>query len=107
MGNFKTVNATVDEVFDLSRAGTPSSQDESAREDAAPSVQPNFTSLLPQLTLEEKVGLLSGTDFVHSSGVSRLNIPPLKVYESSAMARPVRSIVQLTWLPRSSSSSTR
>ncbi|KAF4282489.1 hypothetical protein KXX16_000019 [Aspergillus fumigatus] len=82
MGNLKTVNATVDEVFDLSRAGTPSSQDESAREDAAPSVQPNFTSLLPQLTLEEKVGLLSGTDFVHSSGVSRLNIPPLKLVDS-------------------------
>lgn len=96
MGDLKTVNAAVDEVSDSSRAGTPSSQDESTRDDAARSVQPNFTSLLPQLTLEEKVDLLSGTDFVHSSGVSRLNIPPLKVYATSAMAWPACSIVRLT-----------
>jgi hypothetical protein len=41
-----------------------------------------YTDLLSQLTLEEKVALLSGSDFVHSNGVSRLNIPHLKVCQS-------------------------
>ncbi|KAL4811965.1 putative glycosyl hydrolase [Aspergillus spinulosporus] len=40
--------------------------------------QPHFQSLLSQLTLEEKATLLSGSDFVHSNGVPRLNIPRLK-----------------------------
>lgn len=39
----------------------------------------NFESLLSQLTLEEKVSLLSGKDFRNIGGVSRLGIPPLKV----------------------------
>ncbi|KAL6233336.1 hypothetical protein BDW75DRAFT_252095 [Aspergillus navahoensis] len=38
-----------------------------------PSRQP-YPSLLSQLTLEEKAALLSGSDFVHSTGISRLNI---------------------------------
>lgn len=35
--------------------------------------------LLKQLTIEEKVALLSGVDFVHMSAVPRLDIPGLKV----------------------------
>ena len=38
-----------------------------------------FESLLPQLTLEEKVSLLSGDGFHSTPGVSRLNIPPVHV----------------------------
>ncbi|KAL4748228.1 hypothetical protein BDW72DRAFT_205812 [Aspergillus terricola var. indicus] len=41
-----------------------------------------YPSLLSQLTLEEKAALLSGSDFVHSSGVPRLNIPRLKIVDS-------------------------
>jgi beta-glucosidase len=42
--------------------------------------QPTYRSLLQELTLEEKVTLLSGTDFVSSSPVPRLSIPSLKVF---------------------------
>lgn len=38
-----------------------------------------FEALLQKLTLEEKVSLLSGLDFVTTPGVPRLGIPPLKV----------------------------
>jgi hypothetical protein len=39
----------------------------------------DFCSLLTQLSLEEKVTLLSGRDFVTAAGVARIGIPPLKV----------------------------
>lgn len=39
----------------------------------------DFTALLPELTLEEKIALLSGCDFSTAAGVARLNIPPTKV----------------------------
>ena len=42
--------------------------------------QSTFIALLHKLTLEEKVTLLSGIDFVSSSPVPRLNIPSLKVF---------------------------
>jgi beta-glucosidase len=38
-----------------------------------------FESLLSQLTLEEKVSLLSGHQFNATPGVPRLGIPPIKV----------------------------
>lgn len=40
---------------------------------------PSKTSLLDQLTLQEKVSLLSGSDFASATGVERLKIPVLKV----------------------------
>lgn len=39
--------------------------------------------LLKQMTIEEKVGILSGADFVLMAGVPRLNIPALKVCQSA------------------------
>ncbi|OHW97258.1 thermostable beta-glucosidase b [Colletotrichum incanum] len=48
----------------------------------------DFKSLLPELTLEEKVALLSGRDFSTAAGVPRLNIPPIKVADSIAGVRP-------------------
>lgn len=39
----------------------------------------DFTALLSELTLEEKVALLSGRDFSTAAGVARLNIPPIRV----------------------------
>jgi hypothetical protein len=40
----------------------------------------DFRSLLSELTLEEKVALLSGKSFTTAAGVSRLGIPPIKVW---------------------------
>jgi hypothetical protein len=45
----------------------------------------SFTSLIDQLTLEEKVSLLAGRDFASTTGVERLNIPSLKVTATSVM----------------------
>lgn len=39
----------------------------------------DFTSLLPNLTLEEKVTLLSGQDFSLIAGLPQHGIPPIKV----------------------------
>jgi beta-glucosidase len=39
----------------------------------------SFTALLPELTLQEKVSLLSGNTFNTTPGVSRLGIPQIKV----------------------------
>lgn len=39
----------------------------------------DFKSLLTELTLEEKVTLLSGRDFSTAAGVARVGIPPIKV----------------------------
>lgn len=39
----------------------------------------DFTTLLSELTLEEKITLLSGRDFSTAAGVARLNIPPIRV----------------------------
>ncbi|KAH8901362.1 thermostable beta-glucosidase B [Thozetella sp. PMI_491] len=47
-----------------------------------------FLKLLPQLTLEEKVNLLSGSSFRGTGGVPRLGIPPLKTVDSVNGIRP-------------------
>jgi hypothetical protein len=39
----------------------------------------HFRGLISQLTIEEKVSLLSGTSFTKTAGVPRLSIPQLKV----------------------------
>jgi beta-glucosidase len=50
-----------------------------------PSIKPlresnfDFASVLPALTLEEKISLLSGCNFNTAAGVARLEIPALKV----------------------------
>ncbi|KAK6844157.1 hypothetical protein PG995_014267 [Apiospora arundinis] len=48
----------------------------------------HFASLLPELTLEEKVALLSGRDFSTAAGVDRLGIPPIRVADSVCGIRP-------------------
>ena len=47
----------------------------------------NVSSLLSQLTLEEKVKLLAGKDFWHTHAIERLNIPSLKYSDGSNGAR--------------------
>ncbi|OLN96828.1 putative beta-glucosidase I 2 [Colletotrichum chlorophyti] len=56
----------------------------------------DFTSLLPELTLEEKIALLSGRDFSTAAGVARLEIPPIKVADSIAGVRPSGLTVDMT-----------
>ncbi|EUC40256.1 glycoside hydrolase family 3 protein [Bipolaris oryzae ATCC 44560] len=48
----------------------------------------HFASLLSELTLEEKVTLISGRDFSAVAGVARLGIPPLRVAESTCGTGP-------------------
>ncbi|KAL3455811.1 putative glycosyl hydrolase [Aspergillus heterothallicus] len=55
---------------------------QSVEPDTAIYSQKPYAELLAELTLEEKVDLLSGSDFVHSNGVPRLNIPRLKIVDS-------------------------
>ena len=43
--------------------------------------------LVGQLTLEEKVALVAGSDTWHTPGVERLGIPPLKVSDGPVGAR--------------------
>ncbi|CAI4213178.1 unnamed protein product [Parascedosporium putredinis] len=48
----------------------------------------DYTTLLPELKLEEKISLLSGSDFSHAAGIPRLNIPATKVADSINGVRP-------------------
>ncbi|KAJ4304478.1 hypothetical protein N0V90_000004 [Kalmusia sp. IMI 367209] len=48
----------------------------------------SYTSLLPSLTLEEKISLLSGCDFSTTPGVPRLSIPHIRVADSINGIRP-------------------
>lgn len=50
-------------------------------------VSERVEQLLVELTLEEKVGLLSGTDMWHARGVPRLGVPLLKVSDGPIGAR--------------------
>lgn len=45
-------------------------------------ISEEIRSLLKQMTVEEKVAIISGADFVSVAGVPRLNIPALKVSQS-------------------------
>ncbi|KAL3470883.1 putative glycosyl hydrolase [Aspergillus californicus] len=47
-----------------------------------------FKDILGQLSLEEKVTLLSGRDFVSTPGITEKNIPPLKTVDSINGIRP-------------------
>ncbi|KAK5659577.1 hypothetical protein OQA88_779 [Cercophora sp. LCS_1] len=50
--------------------------------------EPTFESLISQLTLEEKVSLLSGSQFNATPGVPHLGIPRIKVADSINGIRP-------------------
>lgn len=43
----------------------------------------SLAPILKQLTIEEKVQLLSGANFVGTTGIDRLGIPPLKVGQNT------------------------
>lgn len=77
------LNVSINEV-PVSRkdesSGSESFEDLGEAQDRVhPEEQSTFKALLQELTLEEKVTLLSGIDFVSSSPVPRLNIPSIKV----------------------------
>ncbi|KAG7107818.1 Beta-glucosidase B like protein [Verticillium longisporum] len=55
-----------------------------------------FEELLKELTLEEKVTLLSGRDFSTAAGVERLGIPPIRVADSVSGIRPAGIEADLT-----------
>lgn len=76
-------NISINEIDDSTKDDIPGSESleglGEAQDRAHHEEQPTNKSLLNELTLEEKVTLLSGTDFVSSSSIPRLNIPSLKV----------------------------
>ncbi|KAG4434621.1 hypothetical protein IFR05_009885 [Cadophora sp. M221] len=43
---------------------------------------PSFDRSVDDLTLEEKLDILSGVNFTHTNGVPRLGVPPLKVVDT-------------------------
>ncbi|PVH82243.1 glycoside hydrolase family 3 protein [Cadophora sp. DSE1049] len=43
---------------------------------------PSFERSVDELTLEEKLDILSGVNFTHTNGVPRLGVPPLKVVDT-------------------------
>ena len=45
----------------------------------SPDLQRRATELVAQMTLEEKAGLTSGSDFWHTKGVERLDLEPVMV----------------------------
>src|SRR6266568_3252291 len=47
----------------------------------------NTKQLLRQMTLQEKISLLSGSDFWHTTPIERLGIPALKVTDGPNGAR--------------------
>jgi beta-glucosidase len=59
----------------------------------------SIDDLLAAMTLEEKVGMLGGSDDWHAAGVERLGVPTLKLTDGSAGVRGAR----FTGQPRSAS----
>lgn len=55
------------------------------------SVDTSYTALLPLLTLEEKVSLLSGASLTSTTGIARLGIPSLNVSDSINGVRGAKS----------------
>jgi beta-glucosidase len=72
-----------------------------------PRIEARVDGLLGQMTLEEKVGLLSGTDYMHTAGVPRLGIPALKFSDGplgvrcwgQSTAYPAGALLAATWDP--------
>lgn len=60
---------------------------------------PKIDDLIAEMTLEEKVGMLGGSDDWHAEGVERLGIPTLKMTDGSAGVRGAK----FTGQPRSAS----
>ena len=60
------------------------------------STEASYTALLPSLTLEEKVSLLSGASLTSTTGVERLGIPSLNVSDSINGVRGAKSHLEDT-----------
>ncbi len=72
-----------------------------------PKVEARVNGLLGQLTTEEKIDLISGTDVMHTAGVPRLGIPALKFSDGpvgvrcwgKSTAYPAGALLAATWDP--------
>lgn len=74
-----TVNIPVALATDLSKHATTPTTHKAVVLGQATTETSSSERIITQLTTEEKVELLSGTNFVNTAGVARLGIPPLKV----------------------------
>jgi beta-glucosidase len=69
---------------------------EPSASDKANHVDGTYTALLPSLTLEEKVSLLSGASLTSTTGIERLGIPSLNVSDSINGVRGAKSHLEDT-----------
>jgi beta-glucosidase len=89
------------------RAGDPDAFSPPLSTDPDPKIEARVADLLGKLTLDEKIGLLSGTDWMHTAGVPRLGIPALKFSDATAGVRcwgpstayPAPVLLAATWDP--------
>ena len=72
-----------------------------------PKIEARVDGLLKQLTVEEKIDLISGTDIMHTAGIPRLGIPALKFSDGPVGVRcwgkttayPAGALLAATWDP--------
>ena len=70
-----------------------------------PKIEARVADLLGKLTQDEKIDLISGTDWMHTAGVARLGIPALKFSDATAGVRcwgpstayPAPVLLAATW----------
>jgi len=70
-----------------------------------PKIETRVNGLLQQTTLEEKVAIISGPDYMHTEGVPRLGIPALKFSDGpfgvrcwgKSTAYPTDVVLTATW----------
>ncbi len=61
----------------------------------------HYSSLLTELTLEEKITLIHASGLFQSGGVSRLDIPPLKMSDGPSGVR--QEFQNDAWIPNGNS----
>jgi beta-glucosidase len=72
-----------------------------------PKIEARVSDLLGKLTVDEKIALISGPDYMHTAGVPRLGIPALKFSDATAGVRcwgpstayPAPVLLAATWDP--------
>jgi beta-glucosidase len=94
-------------LVSLLRAGDADAFTPPSSTETDPKIEARVADLLGKLTLDEKIALISGTDWMHTAGVPRLGIPALKFSDASAGVRcwgpstayPATVALAATWDP--------
>jgi beta-glucosidase len=94
-------------MISLGRAGDQDAFTPPSSTDSNAQIEARVADLLGKLTLDEKIALLSGPDWMHTAGVPRLGIPALKFSDATAGVRcwgpstayPAPVLLAATWDP--------